>query len=128
MKSIIEFILHQGVVQPIALYWGVVADSDLYMTDLCESWAQHDLVTYVPVVSEPDTSPDWTGRTGLVGDVALGDFDCDGDLDIVTANDRSTKISILWNEMDSSKRDQMFGLQVIQVQMQITKITLTLSK
>ena len=31
-------------------------------------------------------------------DVALGDFDCDGDLDIVTANDRSTKISVLWNE------------------------------
>jgi hypothetical protein len=31
-------------------------------------------------------------------DIALGDFDCDGDLDIVTANDRSTKISVLWNE------------------------------
>ena len=83
MKSIIEFILHQGVVQPIALYWGVVADSDLYMNDLCESWAQHDLVTYVPVVSEPDTSPDWTGRTGLVGDVALGDFEDLSDVSVV---------------------------------------------
>ncbi len=31
-------------------------------------------------------------------DVALGDFDCDGDLDIVTANDQSLKISVLWND------------------------------
>ena len=43
------------------------------------------------------TSRTYTTDTDPV-DVALGDFDCDGDLDIVTANDRSTKISVLWNE------------------------------
>jgi hypothetical protein len=43
------------------------------------------------------TSRTYTTDTDPV-DIALGDFDCDGDLDIVTANDRSTKISILWNE------------------------------
>ena len=39
-------------------------------------------------------------------DVALGDFDCDGDLDIVTANDRSTKITVLWNE-DGHFKDRL---------------------
>ena len=29
---------------------------------------------YVPVVSEPNTSPDWQGRTGLVGEAALDDL------------------------------------------------------
>ena len=43
------------------------------------------------------TSRTYTTDTDPV-DVALGDFDCDGDMDIVTANDRSTKISVLWNE------------------------------
>jgi len=43
------------------------------------------------------TSRTYTTDTDPV-DVALGDFDCDGDLDIVTANDRSTRISVLWNE------------------------------
>ena len=43
------------------------------------------------------TSRTYTTDTDPV-DVALGDFDCDGDLDIVTANDRSTKITVLWNE------------------------------
>lgn len=75
MKSIIEFALHQGLTHPVALYWGVVSDSDLYMNDLCQSWTRNNLVRYVPVVSEPETSPSWTGRTGLVGDAALEDHD-----------------------------------------------------
>ena len=49
------------------------------------------------------TSRTYTTDTDPV-DVALGDFDCDGDLDIVTANDRSTKISILWNENGQFQR------------------------
>ena len=49
------------------------------------------------------TSRSYTTETDPV-DVALGDFDCDGDLDIVTANDRSTKISILWNENGQFQR------------------------
>ncbi|MEX2327494.1 MAG: NAD(P)H-flavin reductase [Pseudomonadales bacterium] len=75
MKSIIEHLLPAGVKTPIYLYWGVLKDSDLYLSPLCESWqAQYPNFKYIPVVSEPALSPDWTGRTGLVGQVALADF------------------------------------------------------
>ncbi len=76
MKSIIEFLEPEGFEHPVYLYWGVLSDSDLYLSALCESWeAQHDNFTYTPVVSEPATSPNWQGKTGLVGEVALADLD-----------------------------------------------------
>lgn len=82
MKSIIEFLEPDGFEHPVHLYWGVVCDRDLYLAELCESWsARHSNFHFTPVVSEPDTSPDWTGRTGLVGDAVLSDFD---NLDDVT--------------------------------------------
>ena len=76
MKSIVEFLEPNGFKHPVYLYWGVPAARDLYLSDLCESWAQkHDNFHYIPVVSEPETSPDWQGKTGLVGEVALKDLD-----------------------------------------------------
>jgi CDP-4-dehydro-6-deoxyglucose reductase len=76
MKSIIEFLELEGLQHPVHLYWGVLSDSDLYLSDLCRSWEEkHSNFHFVPVVSEPDTSPNWTGRTGLVGEIALQDFD-----------------------------------------------------
>ncbi len=76
MKSIIEFLAPQGFEQPVHLYWGVLCDKDLYLLDLCESWQQkHQTFHFVPVVSEPETSPGWRGCTGLVGDAVLEDLE-----------------------------------------------------
>lgn len=76
MKSIIEFLAPGGFDFPVYLYWGVLSERDLYLDELCRSWQeQYDNFHYVPVVSEPDTSPGWQGRTGLVGQIALQDFD-----------------------------------------------------
>ncbi|MBV1878592.1 MAG: NAD(P)H-flavin reductase [Pseudomonadales bacterium] len=75
MKSIIESILPGGLEHPVHLYWGVLADKDLYLSDLCKSWEEKDKnFHFVPVVSEPETSPDWQGKTGLVGNIALDDL------------------------------------------------------
>lgn len=75
MKSIIEFIEPNGFNHPVYLYWGVLADKDLYLTELCERWArEHENFHFVPVVSEPETSPNWQGRTGLVGEAVLQDI------------------------------------------------------
>ncbi len=76
MKSIVEHLVPKGLRHPIYLYWGVPAAAQLYLNALCESWARHDEnFHYIPVVSEPETSPDWKGRTGLVGQAVLEDFD-----------------------------------------------------
>lgn len=76
MKSIIEHLIAGGLEHPTYLYWGVVSDQDLYMSSLCEKWAKQDQnFHYVPVVSEPAYSPNWKGRTGLVGEAALEDFE-----------------------------------------------------
>ena len=83
MKSIIEHLLANGLPHPTYLYWGVVSDCDLYMSELCDEWHHTDSnFHYVPVVSNPASSPDWTGRTGLVGQAALDDFD-DLDLNVI---------------------------------------------
>ena len=84
MKSIVEHLLSDESAQndtqhPIYLYWGVVSAQDLYLQTLCESWqdewkARGRQFTFIPVVSEPEKSPDWQGRTGLVGDAALKDI------------------------------------------------------
>ncbi len=76
MKSIIEYLLPRGLTHPIYLYWGVLADKDLYLSARFEAiMAQEEKFHYIPVVSEPATSPEWEGRIGLVGEVALQDFE-----------------------------------------------------
>jgi CDP-4-dehydro-6-deoxyglucose reductase len=75
MKSIIEFLMPRLNEQPIWLYWGVLSADDLYLSELCNSWqAQMEHFTFVPVVSEPATSPKWSGRTGLLPDAVIEDF------------------------------------------------------
>ena len=76
MNSIIEYLRPNGIDQPIHLYWGVVADKDLYLDSHFRNlMKKHKNFHYIPVVSEPETSPEWRGRSGLVGEVALQDFD-----------------------------------------------------
>jgi len=76
MKSIIEYLEPEGFDYSVYLYWGVLSDKDLYLADLCQSWAdKYENFHFIPVVSEPDTSPSWTGRTGLVGEAALEDIE-----------------------------------------------------
>ena len=75
MKSIIEHLIEVGMTQSVYLYWGVLNDNDLYLADLCNLWARDfNNFYFVPVVSEPEKAPNWSGRTGLVGDAVLEDF------------------------------------------------------
>ena len=76
MKSIIEFLEPHGFKKGVFLYWGVISSHDLYLDDICKKWDEnHPNFSYTPVVSEPDTSLNWQGRVGLVGEAALQDFD-----------------------------------------------------
>lgn len=82
MKSICEHLMANGLTQPVYLYWGVLAEKDIYLADMCRQWeADNPLFHFIPVVSDPATSPGWQGRIGLVGHAVLEDFDA---LDNVT--------------------------------------------
>ena len=76
MNSIIEFLLPREISQPLFLYWGVLADKDLYLDEHYHQLVErHENFHYTPVVSEPDSSPRWKGRTGLVPHAVLEDFE-----------------------------------------------------
>jgi len=57
------------------LYWGAKSPADLY-SDLPEKWQQeHDNFKFIPVLSEPKPEYGWQGRTGLVHEAILQDYE-----------------------------------------------------
>jgi CDP-4-dehydro-6-deoxyglucose reductase, E3 len=76
IKGIIEQALSQGCLRQMVLYWGVRSLRDLYMAQEAGNWqAQYPNFTFIPVLSEPLAEDQWTGRTGLVHEAILADFD-----------------------------------------------------
>lgn len=72
LKGMLEHAFHIGLDQPIHLFWGVRARRDLYMDELPRQWQQdHPNFSYTAVLSDPGTSDDWQGATGLVSDALL---------------------------------------------------------
>lgn len=79
IKSILEHIFYQqsgrSNKRKMTLYWGVRVKADLYLADLAESWQnRHDNFTFIPVLSEPLETDSWEGRTGLVHEAVIQDF------------------------------------------------------
>lgn len=79
IKSILEHVFYQdrsrNHKRKMAFYWGARTKADLYLADLAESWQhQHDNFTFVPVLSEPLPTDHWEGRTGLVHEAVMQDF------------------------------------------------------
>lgn len=76
IKSMVEHLLANQVGNPIYVYWGARVADDLYLPTLPQQWArEHANVHFVPVVSEPERSPGWQGRTGLLPDAIAEDLD-----------------------------------------------------
>ncbi len=75
VKAILEHAFHARNPRPMVLYWGARVRADLYMNELPERWAaEHNNFKYVPVLSEPLASDNWTGRTDLVHKAAMQDI------------------------------------------------------
>lgn len=79
IKSILEHVFYQdrsrNHKRKMTLYWGARTKADLYLADLAESWHhQHDNFTFIPVLSEPLPADHWKGRTGLVHEAVMQDF------------------------------------------------------
>ena len=80
VKSILEHTFYvrnlRGSERQMVLYWGNRTMADLYMADLVGSWQEeHDNFTFIPVLSEALPTDNWNGRTGLVHQAVLQDFD-----------------------------------------------------
>ena len=80
VKSILEHIFHVQYLRAnerqIVLYWGNRTKADLYMADMAGNWQrEHDNFTFIPVLSEALPADNWSGRTGLVHQAVLQDFD-----------------------------------------------------
>ncbi|WP_415899466.1 2Fe-2S iron-sulfur cluster-binding protein [Neptuniibacter sp. QD48_11] len=75
VKSVVEHLLANQFGNPIYIYWGARVEEDMYLEKLPMQWAaEHPNVHFEPIVSEPENSPGWTGRTGLLPDAVLEDF------------------------------------------------------
>lgn len=75
IKSMVEHLLANQVANPIDIYWGARVAADLYLERLPQQWAaEHANVHFVSVVSEPENSSGWTGRTGLMPDAIAEDL------------------------------------------------------
>jgi CDP-4-dehydro-6-deoxyglucose reductase len=76
IKAMIEHALHHRIARPMVLYWGARAKRDLYLPELPGQWQQASRdFTFIPVLSEPAPDDGWPGRTGLVHQAVLDDFD-----------------------------------------------------
>jgi CDP-4-dehydro-6-deoxyglucose reductase len=75
IKAIIEHAVFKNLNRPMTLYWGGRRKQDLYMMDMAEQWAKDvPNFSFVPVLSEPDASDAWTGRTGFVHRAVIEDL------------------------------------------------------
>ena len=96
IKSMVEHLLARQVQNPIRIYWGARDATDLYHLALPEQWArEHANVHFVPVVSEPELSPDWVGRTGLLPQAMLEDMDHFADTQIYASGSPAMVYALL---------------------------------
>lgn len=74
IKSILDHAFAQGITRPLHLYWGARARRDLYLYDLPPAWTrEHTHFRYTPVLSEPPSKDQWSGRTGWVHEAVIAD-------------------------------------------------------
>ncbi|MDH4394871.1 MAG: CDP-6-deoxy-delta-3,4-glucoseen reductase [Limnobacter sp.] len=75
IKSILMQAFHKQFKRQFVLYWGARKRSDIYMMELVQQWAaEHDNLTFVPVLSEATVDCNWQGRAGFVHHAVMQDF------------------------------------------------------
>lgn len=73
VKSMIEHALHIGLQRPMHLYWGGRQPDELYMLEKAKQW-ENSGIKFTPVLTAALPENDWQGRTGLVHQAVLDDF------------------------------------------------------
>jgi CDP-4-dehydro-6-deoxyglucose reductase len=74
IKGMLEHAFHRGIDRPMTLYWGARTRPDLYLDAMPRKWTEtHANFSYVPVLSEPRSEDEWSGRSGLVHQAVMED-------------------------------------------------------
>ncbi len=72
-KSIIEAAISANDSREFHLYWGVKTEADFYRTGLFKDWQQLLKLKVTLVVSKPEKSLNWQGKTGYIYDAVIND-------------------------------------------------------
>jgi CDP-4-dehydro-6-deoxyglucose reductase, E3 len=76
IKAVIEHAMFKHIDREMVLYWGCRSLADLYMPAVPAQWArEYPNFTFIPVLSDPKPEDQWQGRTGLVHQAILDDFE-----------------------------------------------------
>ncbi len=76
IKGMLEHAFAAHMDRQMVLYWGVRSLKDLYMVELPQQWQrEHPTFSFIPVLSSPEPSDQWQGRTGYVHEAVLDDFE-----------------------------------------------------
>lgn len=95
VKSVVEHQLASRSTRPVYVYWGVRDANDFYLEKLPQTWQQENENIHVSlVVSEPGDSA-WQGRTGLLPDAVLEDFDDLTDAEVMASGSPAMVYALL---------------------------------
>ncbi|MCA2999035.1 MAG: CDP-6-deoxy-delta-3,4-glucoseen reductase [Rhodocyclaceae bacterium] len=76
IKALLEHAFFKHIDREMVLYWGCRSRADLYMPELPAEWAKaYPNFSFIPVLSDAKAEDNWAGRTGLVHQAVLDDFD-----------------------------------------------------
>lgn len=108
IKGLIEHVLTQGLDRPLHLYRGARSQGDLYLDGLARSWAeQYAELRYTPVLSDPRPDEPWSGRTGLVHEAVLEDFEALGDHEVY-ASGPPPMVEAIWATLPKKGLDRRY--------------------
>jgi CDP-4-dehydro-6-deoxyglucose reductase len=98
IKALIEHMQFKQIERPAVLYWGCRSKADLYQHDWCvQAAATMPALRYVPVLSEPKSEDQWTGREGFVHRAVMADL-----LDLSTYQVYACGVPVM---VESAQRD-----------------------
>jgi CDP-4-dehydro-6-deoxyglucose reductase len=74
MKSIVDYLNSQDFNLPIALYWGVRKEEDMYLDSLAKEWAlTHDNIEFHPLIADIENI-DANAHHNQLSDAVLADY------------------------------------------------------
>ncbi|NVJ59221.1 MAG: NAD(P)H-flavin reductase [Gammaproteobacteria bacterium] len=108
-KAMLESAFYQKDSRNFYLFWGAKHSSELYLSNIAESWQQsHSNFDYVPVIS--GEQKEWAGETGFAHQPALKRFNNLPELDFYIAGSPEMVMAVYQELLDAGvPKEQIFA-------------------